>query len=143
MEVILTRETDLVLSAQGERIEVFTLLVNHLETHNGVVIKRNFDEGIITAAWPYGIEPLGKQITLRMTEQSERLIRVRFTARFKDYPDITGGAEAKAKWLLTQLVNESDRREKSHGVNQSFLTKWLQKTNFFALSVGSLLATNK
>ena len=143
MEVILTRESDLVLSAQGGRMEVFALLANHLETQNGVIIKRNFDKGFITAAWPYGIEPHGKQITVRLTEQSEKLTRVRFSARFKDYSDITGVAENKAKWLIARLLKEKNRREKSHKINKSFLTNWLQKTNFFTLFERFLLTTNK
>ena len=143
MEVILTRKSDLVLNVQGGRMEVFALLVNHLETHNGVIIKRDFDEGFIMAAWPYGIDPHGKQITVRLTEQSKKLTRVRFSARFKDYPDITGVAENKAKWLVAQLVNEANRREKSHKTNKSFLTGWLQKTNFFTLFERFLLTTNK
>ncbi|GLQ30361.1 hypothetical protein [Litoribrevibacter albus] len=125
------------LSSDAKHQKIFDSLIREIDFFGGIPIERNFKKGCITAAWPYGLDPFGLRISIHLCSESLALILIKFSACFRDYPDVHGHAEQKAKALMTHILTKSSKNQTSEGGVLERQIRKIQKNTLIQL-VGQL-----
>ena len=134
------------LHVEADLEEVFSAVRSRLVALGGKIKKSSLKEGILDAAWRYGVNFFGLHVTVQFRAIGDSKIELHFSGGFKDAFDTTGAGREKAIAVMNDVMEHATPPEpiiKSVGNNAANL-KSLSNAKFlkwFLLLNGSLVLT--
>ena len=95
---------DETLRVDADYGEVFAEVKSKLEALGGKIKKDSADEGVLEAAWRYGVNPFGLRVTVQFRTVSDKTIELSFSGGFKDAFDTTGAGRKKATEVMNSVM---------------------------------------
>lgn len=96
--------SDETLRTDADYGELFTEVKSKLENLGGKIKKDSTIEGILEAAWRYGINPFGLRVTVNLRTVNDKTIELSFYGGFKDAFDTTGAGRKKATEVMNAVM---------------------------------------
>lgn len=96
--------SDETLRVDADYGELFTEVKSKLESLGGKIKKDSASEGILEAAWRYGLNPFGLRVTAQFRTISDKTIELSFSGGFKDAFDTIGAGRKKATEVMNAVM---------------------------------------
>ena len=110
--------SDETLRIDADYGELFTEVKSKLDNLGGKIKKDSANEGILEAAWRYGINPFGLRVTVNFRTVNDKTIELSFSGGFKDAFDTTGAGRKKATEVMNAVMGRelTGQQEQSAGM---------------------------